>query len=175
MIKYLVTFTLLAGISLTGAESPLKPGDALPVIQGTTLNEKPLQLPQAAAGRSAVLAFGFSKDAGVPVREWVKRLGDSAALYQVPVLEGVPRLFRGLTVGGIRKDTEPKLRDNVVLIYKDDAAWRARLQVSDDKTAYLVVVDSQGRILERFAGAPTDDNLARVRSALAKASGGDGK
>ncbi len=169
MKRYISSLTLILAAG-TVLANPLKTGDTLPAVQGKTLASSPTELPKALGGKPGVLAFGFSREAGEVIRSWADRIGADGAVYQVPVLEGVPRLFRSLAEGSIRKDSGEKYRDRVVLLYREEKEWRARLGVTDDKTAHLVVIDGEGKVLERLSGAPSDASLDRIRKAIAGAA-----
>lgn len=148
------------------AAASLQPGDAIPTVQGKTLDNKQIELPQLMSGRAGVLAFGFSREAGGVIRAWADKLGSEVPVYQIPVLEGVPRLFRGLTESSIRKDSGEKYRGQVVLLYKDEALWRTRLDVASDKVGYLLVVNAQGKVVERISGNPSDAAVEKIRKAI---------
>ncbi len=160
-----LVFTLLL-VSANVSATPLKTGDALPVVQGKSLDGSPGELPKGLGGKTAVIAFGFSRDAGGVIRSWAEQIGNDAIVYQVPVLEGVPRLFRSLTESSIRKDSGEKYKDRVLMLYREEKEWRSRLGVADDKTAHIVVVDTTGRVVDRLSGAPSAALIERVRSAL---------
>lgn len=173
-ISLLITLLMLFFGSVLLYGGALQTGDTLPSLSGKTLSDKQVSLPQATAGKPAVVAFGFSRESGVPIRQWAQRLNQEASgvpVYQVPVLEGVPGLFRGLAVGSIRKDTPQGYRDNLVLLYKDEKLWRDKLSVSNDKTAYLVIVDAQGRVVDRVTGDPDEASVTKVKAALQRAQG----
>ncbi len=158
---------LLASCALVASPAqPLNPGEFLPLVVGKTLDDVDRELPAAFAGRRAAIAFGFSEEAGKVVRAWADELGDEVLLYQVPVLEGVPWIFRGLTERSIRNDTPPSRHARLLLLYREEAQWRARLEVKDEDMAYLVVVDAAGKVVQRHVGQPKPAVLAKVREAL---------
>ncbi|MEJ1929192.1 hypothetical protein WDZ92_02810 [Nostoc sp. NIES-2111] len=170
MIRFYSSLLILSAVSMAAT---LNPGDPIPAIEGNNLNSKTVQLPNAVNGKVSVFAFGFSKDASAPVRGWASKIQEeypNVPVYQIPVLEGVPRLFRSFAVSGIRSDTTPANRDYLVLLYREEKQWRERLQVGDEKIAYLVVVDAQGRVVDRFAGMLEAPLIEKLRTAINKAN-----
>lgn len=169
-MKSTLLFLLCSCALIASPARTLQPGEFLPVVAGKTLDDVDRELPAAFAGRRAAIAFGFSEEAGKVVRTWADELGDEVLLYQVPVLEGVPWLFRGLTERSIRNDTPPSRHARLLLLYREEAEWRSRLEVKDEDTAYLVVVDAAGKVVQRHVGRPEPAVLAKVRAALMNVS-----
>lgn len=169
-MKSTLLFLLCSCALIASPAQTLQPGESLPVVAGKTLDDVDRELPAAFAGRRAAIAFGFSEEAGKVVRAWADELGDEVLLYQVPVLEGVPWLFRGLTERSIRNDTPPSRHARLLLLYREEAEWRSRLEVKDEDTAYLVVVDAAGKVVQRHVGRPEPAVLAKVRAALLNVS-----
>ena len=130
----------------------LESGSLLPPLEGEALSGTVVKLPEAARGKAALLVFGFSQDAAKPSRQFAERfeqeLGSAGVAYQLPVIEGAPRLVRGLIRSGMRKETPKDAQGRMVPLVKDEAAWRGRLGIGKDKGALvaLVVLDRQGRV-----------------------------
>ncbi len=144
----------------------LKSGDPLPQLVGQTLDGVGSRLPAVQAEKRAAIAFGFSEKAAKVVRDWADKLCDDVLFYPVPVLEGVPRIFRGLPERSIRNEIS-KARHSLLLPYREEAEWRARLGVQDEDTDYLVLIEASGRVVERHAGQPDLSMVVEVRNALA--------
>ena len=51
----------------------LSPGEPMPVLKGEFLTGRPAVLPEAASGRVALLALGFTYDSRFAVEAWVGR------------------------------------------------------------------------------------------------------
>lgn len=166
-MKSATLFLLCSCALFASPVQTLKSGDRFPPVVGKSLDDVDRELPAAQEGKRAAIAFGFSEKAGKVVRAWADKLGDDVLLYQVPVLEGVPKIFRGLTERSIRNDTPKARHSRLLLLYREEAEWRTRLGVQDEDTAYLVVLDTSGRVVMRHAGQPEPAILEKVRNALA--------
>ena len=161
-------------LSLLVAAAPI--GSRLPRTEGETASEKPIVLPDAAAGRVAVLIVGFSKNSSEVSERWESRVfhdygaGGQVALYRVAMLESVPRLLRGFIRGRIEKNVPKEKRDGFVLLFHGEAEWKALVHFAGPDDAYLVVLDVNGGI--RWVGhgnpdaAGTADLKAQVDSIM---------
>lgn len=118
-----------------------------PGIHGETANGKPIDLPAAAAGKDALLIFGFSKAGGHQTGAWEQRTtaefgrDPHLAVYTIAMLEAVPRLLRGMIKSSIVGGIPPAKRANMVLAFSGETEWRRFCEVSDDKVPYLVFFD----------------------------------
>src|ERR1035438_9529465 len=99
----------------------------LPRLQEENLAGQQVVLPDAAAGKVAILVFGFSKASQNTTGAWMKRLqpdyGKSAGvvLYQLPVLEEAPRILHGMIVSGMKKGVAENLRANFIPVMHNEA------------------------------------------------------
>jgi hypothetical protein len=169
MIRWLLLLFSLPAIAATAV--PLQLGEVLPMVTGETLSGKQLELPSADAGSTRVLMFSFSKAAGADSRLWSEHLAKETGpvlSFRVIMLESVPRLVRGMAVAGIKSGVPAADRNRTILVYKDEDAWKKRLSVTDDKHAYVVLIDGKGRVGWMSSGPFTDGGYAELRKALSK-------
>ena len=144
----------------------------LPRIEGDSLAGHHVVLPEAAAGKAAVLIFGFTKASKVPTSTWADKLQPDFGMrpgfevYQLPVLEDVPRFVRGMVISGIRKGVPENKRDHFVPILQGEAELKKLVGYKEPDDAYLVTLDRAGNIAQQIHGAPNDSNYAQVRSAI---------
>ncbi len=147
----------------------------MPRIEGESFSGRKVVLPDAAAGKVAVLIFGFTKASKVPTSAWAEKLQaefgtrSEFELYQLPVLEDVPRLFRGMVISGIRKGIPESKRDHFVPILQGEAELKKLVHYNETDDAYLVVLDRAGDILEQNHGSPDDANYSRLRTQIESA------
>jgi ATP10 protein len=136
----------------------IQPGSALPQIKGTSLEDKEVTLPDAAAGKAALLIITFSKAAGEHARAWNDRFvqdypqDDKATSYSIAMLEDVPGLFRGMVRGGIKRSIPAALRGRFITVVKDEAQWKQYVGMKDDKDPYLLLLDGSGRVSWKYQG-----------------------
>ena len=144
----------------------------MPRIEGESFSGRKVVLPDAAAGKVAVLIFGFTKASKVPTSAWAEKLQaefgtrSEFELYQLPVLEDVPRLFRGMVISGIRKGVADNKRDHFVPILQGEAELKRLVHYNEADDAYLVVLDRSGNILEQSHGSPDMTNYPRLQTRI---------
>ena len=162
-------FLFLCCLALV-ASSIAQSAPRMPRIEGESLAGHKINLPEAAAGKVAVLVFGFTKASKEPTGAWAERLQaefgsrSDFELYQLPVLEDIPRLFRGMVISGIRKGVAENKRDHFVPILQGEVALKKLVQYREPDDAYLVVLDRAGNILEQSHGSLDDSAYARLRA-----------
>jgi hypothetical protein len=144
----------------------------LPRIEGDSFAGHHVVLPEAAAGKVAVLILGFTKASKGPTSAWADKLQPDFGtrpgfeLYQLPVLEDVPRFVRGMVISGIRKGVPENKRDHFVPILQGEAELKKLVGYKEPDDAYLVILDRAGNLAQQIHGAPNDRNYRQVRSAI---------
>ena len=141
----------------------------LPKIAGESLAGQQVVLPDDAAGKVAVLVFGFTKASKGPTSAWANKLladfgtQPELLLFQLPVLEGVPRLIRGMVISGIKKGVPENKRDHFVPILQGEAELKNFVHYNEPDDAYLVVLSRAGKTLALNHGSTTSNpNYAQV-------------
>jgi hypothetical protein len=146
---------VLIGAACFGAEP-------FPRIEGESLAGKSIVLPEAAAGRTAVLVLGFTHASQTQTKAWAERLhrefNDPAtvAVYSIAVLEDVPRLVRGMAVHGIRSGVPQDQRETFLLVYHNEKVLKQAAGFDQPDDAYVLALNRRGDVLWRFHGAVTD-------------------
>jgi hypothetical protein len=131
---------------------------SLPATEGETLSGKPITLATNLSGKPAVVVIGFSKASSAESGAWVKRLkGDAGlagmAVYQVAVLEEVPRLVRGMVKSSIRGSVPVADQGTFVMLFHDEAQWKQFAHYRNADDAYVVLLDGHGMTKSTVAGA----------------------
>ena len=144
----------------------------LPRLQEENLAGQQVVLPDAASGKVAVLIFGFSRASQTPTEAWAKRIGSDFGkssgfeLYQLPLLEEVPRIIRGMIASGMKKGVPENQRANFVPVMHSEAELKKLVGYKEADDAYLVVLDCYGKVAFQTHGATPDANYAQLRSKL---------
>lgn len=143
-----------------------------PRLQEENLSGQQVVLPDAAAGRLAVLVFGFSRSSQYSTGPWMKRLrGDfgksaSVALYQLPVLEEAPRLIRGMITSGMKKGVPENERSNFVPVMHNEAELKKLVNYKEADDAYIVVLDRGGKVVYQAHGGADAAGYAELQTKL---------
>ncbi|MGA2170986.1 MAG: hypothetical protein ABSG62_22605 [Terracidiphilus sp.] len=139
--------------------STLPFGETLPPLRGEFLTGRQAQLPEAASGRVALLALGFTYNSRFPVEAWVGRFrkdfgeNPQVTFYEIPMIGGMARLGKWFIDSGMRKGTPRSDQENVITVYGGTDSWKQRMGYQSPDAAYLVLLDKHGAVRWRNSGA----------------------
>ncbi len=134
----------------------------MPTIEGESFAGRKVILPDATGGKVGVLIFGFTKASKEPTSAWAAKIqsdfGSRAGfeMYQLPVLEDVPRFIRGVVISSIKKGVPEGLRDHFVPILQHESELKKFVRYQEKDDAYLVVLDTTGRVVYQLHGPLSD-------------------
>jgi ATP10 protein len=167
---------LLAAFAFCGAagqsaSSQTAISPPFPQISGQTLSDQPISLPAAAAGKPAILCIGFSHGSQNHVKNWAEQARksfakDSIAVYSIAVLEDAPRFVRPMAIRGMKSGTPPEVRDRFIVVTSKEKELQQAVHSSNSSAAYVVLLDSSGRIAWQYSGDVSDAALAELRNKL---------
>jgi hypothetical protein len=159
---------LIVGIGLAFAQT----SQPMPPIGGESFAGQKVELPDAAHGKVAVLVFGFTKASKVPTSAWTQKINadfgsrNDFELYELPVLEDVPRFIRGMVISSIKKGVPENRRSHFVPIVQNEAELKTLVNYKEPDDAYLVALDTNGQIVAQTHGPFTDAAYAKFRPNL---------
>ncbi len=134
-------------------------GESLPPLKGEYLTGRQAQLPDAASGRVALLALGFTYNSRFPVEAWIGRFrkdfgsNSHVTFYEIPMIGGMARLGKWFIDSGMRKGTPRSDQENVITVYGGTDSWKQRMGYQSPDAAYLVLLDKRGTVRWRHSGA----------------------
>src|SRR4051812_18635331 len=111
MIGFCLLMLLPLTVYAAGSAREIALGDRLPELRGEFLSGRPAVLPDAAAGKVALLLLGFSYDSRFAVEAWGKKFraqfetDPRVTFYEIPVIGGLARLGKWFIDSGMRKGT----------------------------------------------------------------------
>ena len=139
--------------------SPLTTGKQLPQLKGEFLTGRQAQLPDAASGRVAFLALGFTYNSRFPVEAWIGRFrkdfgnNPQVTFYEIPMIGGMARMGKWFIDSGMRKGTPRSDQENVITVYGGTDSWKQRVDYASPDAAYLVLLDKHGAVRWRNSGS----------------------
>lgn len=167
--------SILPGILMASALIPaIQLGESLPPLKGEYLTGRQAQLPDAASGRVALLALGFTYDSRFAVEAWVDRFrkdfgsNPNVTFYEIPMIGGMARLGKWFIDSGMRKGTPKSEQENVITVYGGSDSWKQRVGYQSPAAAYLVLLDKRGVVRWRHNGE-LDETAYRDLNAQASA------
>jgi hypothetical protein len=154
--------------------APLAVGDVFPRLEAEFLTGRKAVLPDAAAGKWALILMGFTYDSRFDVEAWVEHMGgdvgpnEQVTYFQVPVIGGMGRLAKWFIDSGMRKGTPKTLHENVITVYGGVDRWKRAMGFAKthEKSAYLALLGPDGRIQWMHHGGYAEDAMFALKSAL---------
>lgn len=141
-------------------------------IEGESFTGQKVVLPDAARGKVAVLIFGFTKASKEPTSAWANKIQSEFGsrhgfvLYQLPVLESVPRFIRGMVISSIKKGVSENMRAQFVPILQNEAQLKKLVKYKEADDAYLVVLDPNGQVALQTDGQFSEEAYGEFRTHL---------
>lgn len=163
--------SLVLGLFCVGA-CFAQSGQATPRIEGESFAGQKIVFPDATHGKVAVLVFGFTKASKVPTSAWAQKINaefsthDGFELYELPVLEDVPRFIRGMVISSIKKGVPENRRTHFVPIVQNESELKKLVNYKEPDDAYLVILDAIGQIATQIHGPFSDAAYTRFRTDL---------
>ena len=160
--------------------APLAIGDAFPRLEGQFLTGRKAVLPDAAAGKFAVVLMGFTYDSRVEIEAWAEHVrhdfgaSGTVTFFEVPVIGGMGRMAKWFIDSGMRKGTPKELHENVITVYGGADRWKKAMGFSKDHedAAYLALIGADGRVRWLHRGGVTDEAMEALKAASAAGAKG---
>ena len=189
MIRSLILTLVLAtasGTVSTGAAeqsktaAPLAVGDMFPRLEAECLTGRKAVLPDAAAGKWALVMMGFTYDSRFAVEKWAEQFSsefsanDKLTFFEVPVIGGMGRMAKWFIDSGMRKGTPKALHENVITVYGGSDRWKKAMGFSkaDEDAAYLALLGPDGRVRWLHRGGLTDEAMEALKATIAAGAEG---
>jgi len=166
-------------VSAAAPVPELAVGNQLPVLQGEYLSGQRANLPQDSSGRVALLMLGFTYESRFAVESWAKRFRQDfgnqpkVTFFEIPMIGGLARMGKWFIDGGMRRGTPKTDYGNVITVYGGTDAWKRRVGFRDPNAAYLILIDRDGKVVWRYAGAFADDPYAALSSKVSSLLAGE--
>src|SRR5262245_527284 len=141
-------------------------GLALPVV---TLDGQARTFPKDAGAPRSIFVVTFAKSASKQAEEWTRSLQEAkgrvqAEVFQVAVLEDVPRLFRSMARSGITRSVPAALHGHFWIAETASKQWKECAGMEAAGDAHVFVLDQRERVVWRAHGSYTE---AKVQELLA--------
>jgi hypothetical protein len=133
-------------------------------VTGKNLLREQVTLPEDLDGDFNVLIIAFQRWHQGMIETWIPFLREleqtlpRVRYYELPTLERFNALSRTVINEGMRTGIpDPLSRGRTITLYVDKASFRRTLDLPDENTIYLLIVDRTGRIVWRAEGGLTDE------------------
>jgi hypothetical protein len=144
-----------------------------PVTEGVNLQRQRVLLPSGLQGDLNILIIAFQRwqqatiDSWVPFVEELEQTHSGMRYHELPTLERLDSLSRTLINEGMRAGIpDARSRQRTITLYVDRAAFRSALDLPDENTIYVLLVNRQGRVVWRAEGTLTGDKSQSLLGAI---------
>lgn len=131
-----------------------------PAVQGINLLRTQVQLPEELDGELNVVLVAFQQwqqamvDSWIPFLEELERRFPYLRYYELPTIQRLDPLSRFFINEGMRAGIpHAETRAKTVTLYVDKKAFRQALEMADENTIYVFLLDRSGNVLWRTEGA----------------------
>jgi hypothetical protein len=166
--------------SVAGDQSSPKPlaiGDVFPRLEAEFLTGRKAVLPDAAAGKVALVMMGFTYDSRHAVEKWAARFHEefgankTLTFFEVPVIGGMGRMAKWFIDSGMRRGTPEDMQENVITVYGSGDRWKTTMGFTKAKEddAYLALLGPDGRVRWLHRGPFSDDAIVALKAAVTAA------
>jgi hypothetical protein len=178
MNRIVAVITLLAAL----AESTPTTGVRLPRLQAGALDGSRLVLPDSAAGKIALVGFGYKRESQDDLNSWLipfrreYTAAEGHRAYEVPMMgRKIPGVLRGVINRAMRKATPIERRRWVAPFYGDIDGYSRRLGVTDRTRVQMFLLDGSGVVRWYSSGRADSVGLAWLRLEVARLAAGGGE
>ncbi|MEJ2293161.1 MAG: hypothetical protein P8Y23_00155 [Candidatus Lokiarchaeota archaeon] len=144
-----------------------------PEVEGKNLESKSVKIPSDLEGDLNIIIVPFRRWHQNLVDSWTQYLDNVSKIfprvkyYEVPSLSSGYKLMSFMIDGGMRAGIPSKeVREHTITIYINKVKFKKALQIANEKTIYLFLINKKGEILWRESGVYTDLKAKELSSLL---------
>ncbi len=164
-----VLLLFLASSRCVFAVQPAPVAPPIPEVHVLSFSGDRVDLPAMLEGKVAILILGFSKGARTQATLWGRRLptdyfySSDVLYFEMPMLEAIPRLLRGAVLRSIKSEVSARSQPHFAPLTSEEQRWRSLVHYTKPDDAYVVLIDSTGRVRAQFQGDPTDAKYQELK------------
>jgi ATPase complex subunit ATP10 len=142
-------------------------GKRFPEIRAKSLAGLPVSIPEATAGRIALIAVAFLRESQSQLDSWlepfVNRFGnrEGFTFYEVPMISSGYKFMRFMIDGGMRAGIPKNKHPHVVTMYGDVERYVNELDL-DARYGYAFLLDQEGIIRWQGQGFSTPGSFKEI-------------
>jgi hypothetical protein len=151
-----------------------------PQVTGSNLEGRRFQLPQDFEGKLNLAIVAFQRwhqdlvDTWVPLARRLRSAYPDFRYYELPTIWRMNPLFRWSIDAGMRAGIADRgAREATITLYLDKEPFRQVLEIPDEATIHLFLVERSGRVLWRTDGPFTEEAGEALARAVQQHLAGD--
>lgn len=144
-----------------------------PQVTGSNLLRQKVSLPQELPGELFILLVAFQQRHQALVDSWIPWVANiegsfpGVQFYELPVIQNLNFLAQTFINEGMRAGIPNRSsRQKTITLYLDKIAFRNALDIPNEETIWVFLVDRSGNVLWRMAGAYTPEKGEALGSAV---------
>jgi hypothetical protein len=143
-------------------------GKMFPKITAYSLAKTEVRLPDMAIGKVTLIAIAFVRQAQEMIDSWAipfeNRFSNKEkyAYYEIPMLGGIWRVFRGSIDGGMRAGIPNEKHKSVLTHYGNYKAYTSYLLIDNLNNGHVFLLDREGLIRFRGMGFASEKDIIEM-------------
>ena len=172
-IKYSILFlVVLTSCSRSVVVSGVTPDTIFPSVVGESLDKKRVNIPEDLKGSASILLVGYLQKTQFDIDRWILgllQLESKTKLIEIPTIPGMmPEMVQSFINNGMRKGIPESDWKSVVTVYGDGKKIVTTLGNEKPMNAYVVLLDSQGKIVKVYNSGYSADSVKELVSIVSK-------
>ncbi len=168
---------------VAGFQAVAQVGRTFPELEGETVDNRNISLPDDTKGKYTLVGMAFSKKSDEELQSWFKpvysrflRDSGNAGLfsdfaydvnvYFVPMFSGLKKAAAGTAKRKAIRNIEPELQPHILFYVGQISEYRDALQLEEKDKPYFFVLDMEGKIVYATSGKYTAKKMEEVEEAL---------
>ncbi|KYC45928.1 MAG: ATP10 protein [Candidatus Methanofastidiosum methylothiophilum] len=143
-------------------------GKKFPKITAYSLAKTEIILPDMTIGKVTLIGIAFVRSAQEMLDSWSIPFEDKFSnksnytYYEIPMLDGIWKLFRSSIDGGMRAGTPYEKHTNVLTHYGNYKDYTSYLFINNTNYGYVFLLDKEGLIRFRGIGFASEKDLVEM-------------
>ena len=143
-------------------------GKIFPNITAYSLAKTEVRLPDMAIGKVTLIAIAFVRQAQDMIDSWSIPFenrfsnNNNYGYYEIPMLNGIWKLFRGSIDGGMRAGISNEKHKNVLTYYGNYKDYVSYLMIDNMDNGYIFLLDKEGIIRFRGEGFASEEGIGEL-------------
>jgi hypothetical protein len=144
-----------------------------PNVSGSNLEGKRFRLPNDFEGDLNIVIMAFKREHTDLIDSWLNSIAQMTEKntglrsYELPVLSVAYSPFRWWIDGGMRAGIlDEEARNRTITVYTDKRNLKRRLEIPNEETIYIFLVNRNGTILWQDQGRFTEAKFRKLQNAV---------
>lgn len=160
-------------------------GKTFPVIEGETVKDQEVTIPEDTRGKYTLVGMAFSKKSDDALQSWFKPvyerfLQDAGGaglfaefaydvnVYFVPMFSGIKKAAAGAAKRKALKKVDDELHPHILFYSGEIKSYRDALKLEEKNKPYFFVLDNNGKIVYATSGEYSARKMEEVEIALSE-------